>query len=381
MVIIEKKIIYIEKMEEQLFNNLRNNIKEDNQYYLDNKDNITCHNCKKLNIQAKICKRCDFSFCYFCQKNHRCHCKRNYNNTNSWEIDIFTRNCIKKIVFICKKCKIEINYERAKNHFQLCSKEMLNSNRITLYNNFTDVSIAESKEKIKNRKQNDSNKEKKFCFCCNCNMCCCNYCYSCNCNQCQCIACNALCNKCEKDNDNCEICDNIKNCFKCLFKENGGTLLFINLTLKFVLGCVYAGIILGNLPSGNDFINKGSFPELEKDKMKKMSNQDESLAIIELFFCLFGGFLGYFLICYFHSELFGILLIVLPDIIFGDLASTICIANHRKTIINNLTTYPNQQLIQILYESYNKIYSVQWIIFAIKMVLLLFSVINYFCLK
>ena len=238
MVIIEKKIIYIEKMEEQLFNILINNIKEDNQYYLDNKDNITCHNCKKLNIQAKICKRCDFSFCYFYQKNHRCHCKRNYNNTNSWEIDIFTRNCIKKIVFICKKCKIEINYERAKNHFQLCSKEMLNSNRITLYNNFTDVSIAESKEKIKNRKQNDSNKEKKFCFCCNCNMCCCNYCYSCNCNQCQCIACNALCNKCEKDNDNCEICDNIKNCFKCLFKENGGTLLLINLTLKFVLGCL-----------------------------------------------------------------------------------------------------------------------------------------------
>lgn len=136
-------------MEEQLFNILRNNIKEDNQYYLDNKDNITCHNCKKLNLQAKICKRCDFSFCYFCQKNHLC--KRNNNDTNSWEIDIFTRNCIKKIVFICQKCKIEINYERAKNHFQLCSKEILSSNRITLYNNFTDVSIAESKEKIENK--------------------------------------------------------------------------------------------------------------------------------------------------------------------------------------------------------------------------------------
>ena len=173
----------------------------------------------------------------------------------------------------------------------------------------------------------------------------------------------------------------IKNCFKCLFKENGGKLLLINLTLKIILGCVYAGIILGNLPSSNDYVNKGSFPELEKDKMKKMSNQDESLAMIELFICLMGGFLGYFLIGYFRSELFDILLIILPDIIFGDLTSTICFAKHRKTIIKNLTTYPNQQLIQNLYVSYNKIYSVQWSIFTIKMVLLLLSFINCFCLK
>lgn len=124
-------------------------------------------------------------------------------------------------------------------------------------------------------------------------MCCCNYCYSCNCNQCQCIACNALCNKCERDNDHCEICDKIKNCFKCLLKENGRTLLLINLTFKIILGCVYAGIILENLPSSNDFVNKGSFLK-EKDKMKQMSNQDETVAISELMFSLGFGFFGYF---------------------------------------------------------------------------------------
>ena len=135
-----------------------------------------------------------------------------------------------------------------------------------------------------------------------------------------------------------------------------------------------------NLLSSNDFVNKGSFLK-EKDKIKQMSNQDETVAISELMFSLGFGFLGYFLICYFHYELFGILLIILPDIIFGDLTSTICFAKHRKTIIKNLTTYPNQQLIQNLYVSYNKIYSVQWLIFTIKMVLLFISFINYFCLK
>lgn len=238
------------------------------------------------------------------------------------------------------------------------------------------MSIAESREKNKRKEQTNSEKEKNLC--CSCSYC--KNCNFCNCDKCQCRCCNFILNKCQNENDKCELCDKIKNCFKCLFKENGPKLILINLTFKLILGCVYAGIIIGNLPSSNDFVDKGSFWEPEKDKMKKMSNQDESLAIMELCLCILFGCGGY--ICmYFGFPLLGILLLILPDIICGDLAANISIPLHRKTVINNLTNYSNQELINILYDSYNKIYSVQWIIFSIKMVLLFISIINLFCLK
>lgn len=354
-------------MEEKISQIIRDNINKNNINYIDNIDYLTCQNCGKLNIKAKICKRCIKSLCFFCQKNHDCFTSS--NNVENWEIDNNSRELIRKITIICPECQTEIEYSKASSHIQIClqGKGFLNRNRNALYiQDINEVPISSGRENITNI---NSNKESTKFLCCVFKNCNCESCEFCKCTQCECKSCN-----CES------LCDGKKGCFENVSNQNIQLSLLLISTLKLILGIVFAGIIVANLPSMRDYVDKGKW-ETEKDEMKNISNRDIGGAAAYFSLCLLGGLSGYGFFFVGRKEYWGIGLgcLMVPDIIIGDLALTICIPSHRKTIINNLTTYPNQKLMTTLNDAYNKIYSCQWAIFSIKMVLLFILLILLIC--
>jgi len=388
-------------MEEKISQIIRDNINKNNINYIDNIDYLTCQDCGKLNIKAKICKRCIKSLCFFCQKNHDCFISS--NNAENWEIDNNSRELIRKITIICPECQTEIEYSRASSHIQIClqGKGFLNRNRNALHiQDINEVPISNSRENITNI---NSNKESTKFLCCVFKNCMCESCECCKCTQCECKSCCQCsdceclcdgkecfenfsnlcqCSDCERhcQCSDCEsLCDGKKGCFENVSNQNIQLSLLLISTLKLILGIVFAGIIVANLPSMRDYVDKGKW-ETEKDEMKNISNRDIGGAAAYFSVCLTGGLIGYFVFFLNRKKNwgFGLGCLMVPDIIIGDLALTICIPSHRKTIINNLTTYPNQKLMTILNDSYNKIYSSQWAIFSIKMILLFILLILLF---
>ena len=304
-------------MEEKLYSILRENININNIYFLDNKDNLICKNCNNLNIKSKICKSCNKSLCFFCQKNHRCH--------GTLELDNLTRELIKNITIICPNCKKEIIYIDAITHIQVCLGNHLNSNIMPSAFN---VPIADSRDKFQISIKNINNipvEEKTNYLCC-------------------------------------------------------WDALLIITTLKIILGIIYSSIIIENLPPQDQYVD-GNWKKGEKDEMKLTSNGDDKLATAHIVLCLIFLIAGYvFYIMARCTNNYGYFPTVIAsihffDIILGDLAITISISTHRKLMKNNLNSYSRQELIHSLLDAYNEIYKAHWPIFSIKMVLLIVAFI------
>ena len=306
-------------MEEKLYSILRENININNIYFLDNKDNLICKNCNNLNIKSKICKSCNKSLCFFCQKNHRCH--------GTLELDNLTRELIKNITIICPNCKREIIYIDAITHIQVCLGNNSNSNIMPSAFN---VPIADSRDKFQISIKNINNIPVE-----------------------------------EKTNYLC-----------CL-----DALLIIS-TLKIILGIIYSSIIIENLPPEDQYVD-GNSKKGEKDKMKSTSNSDDTLATAHIVLCLIfliAGYVFYIIARCINKYKYHFYLIAIPsihffDIIFGDLAIPINISTHRKLMKNNLNSYSRQELIHSLLDAYNEIYIAQWPILSIKIVLLIIAFI------
>ncbi len=360
-------------MEEKIFQIIRKNININDINYIDNIDYLTCQNCAQLKFKAKICKKCNKSLCFFCQKNHNCFTYP--NNSENWEIDNFSRELIKNIKVICPKCRNEFEYFKAPNHIQICflqGEVYLNLN--TIYSNGNNISRLPTSEHRIIITNNDSKKESSSSLCCIFKNCNCYSCDFCKCSQCECKPCNCNC----QFSDGESLCDKIKDCFENLTNKNiKFSILFFSI-LKLILGYVFSGIVLSNIPSYTDYVDKISDWEGERDEMKNVGNKDFTIAVLYFVFCTFSTFAGFLFICLSKLKVYlylQFILFNLPDFIFGDLILTVSIPSHRKRIINNLETYPNQKLIHILNDAYNKIYSSQWAIFSIKMILLFFIII------
>ena len=158
-------------------------------------------------------------------------------------------------------------------------------------------------------------------------------------------------------------------------------ILSILSTFKNISGIVYSGIIISNLPPYLPLV-EGEVKE--KDEMKSMSNDDDYLATAHIVMCLIFLILGYSLFFYGRCSnrlwfiIFGLISLNFWDIVLGDLAITITIMKHRKRLVAKLESYPRQELVHELNNAYNNIFDAHWIIFSIKMALLLVSFIDLF---
>ena len=382
---------------EQIYKLLQDNCIEYNNNSLGNKKFLLCKNCKKLNIEARKCIKCKFSFCFSCQKNHRCN--HNNNNIKNMSINEEVINEIKKLKFRCmNESRKEMIFDEARAHYreyiqnsikQLKQEGIKNQNKEGIKNqnqegkkNKQEISIskqefAKAGSSIPSSIQEESSKEQRTddrleenvrvsnnvkiyqkrenergginfnFFCCICSFIC-------------------------KDNKFCENDDNEeeKNCLEYLFKDKGENTSLILATIKSFLGILFSVIIIiiSNLQLS---FNDESLSESKKEAINKIIQPVKILSIVDLVLCLIGFLIGCVIFFCFNYKILGVICANLFDIIFGDITINI-LAAKRKKIIDYLENDSSKEIFQIIQD---KLKLAQWTIFSIKMILLILIVI------
>ena len=382
---------------EQIYKLLQDNCIEYNNNSLGNKKFLLCKNCKKLNIEARKCIKCKFSFCFSCQKNHRCN--HNNNNIKNMSINEEVINEIKKLKFRCmNESRKEMIFDEARAHYreyiqnsikQLKQEGIKNQNKEGIKNqnqegkkNKQEISIskqefAKAGSSIPSSIQEESSKEQRTDDRLEENVRVSNNVKiyqkrenergGINCN-CICCICSFIC----KDNKFCENDDNEeeKNCLEYLFKDKGENTSLILATIKSFLGILFSVIIIiiSNLQLS---FNDESLSESKKEAINKIIQPVKILSIVDLVLCLIGFLIGCVIFFCFNYKILGVICANLFDIIFGDITINI-LAAKRKKIIDYLENDSSKEIFQIIQD---KLKLAQWTIFSIKMILLILIVI------
>jgi len=414
---------------EQIYKLLQDNCIEYNNNSLGNKKFLLCKNCKKLNIEARKCIKCKFSFCFSCQKNHRCN--HNNNNIKNMSINEEVINEIKKLKFRCmNESRKEMIFDEARAHYreyiqnsikQLKQEGIKNQNKEGIKNQNKEGIKNQNKEGIKNQNkegiknqnkegiknqnqegkknkqeisiskqefakagssipssiQEESSKEQRTDDRLEENVRVSNNVkiYQKRENERGGINFNFFCCICSficKDNKFCENDDNEeeKNCLEYLFKDKGENTSLILATIKSFLGILFSVIIIiiSNLQLS---FNDESLSESKKEAINKIIQPVKILSIVDLVLCLIGFLIGCVIFFCFNYKILGVICANLFDIIFGDITINI-LAAKRKKIIDYLENDSSKEIFQIIQD---KLKLAQWTIFSIKMILLILIVI------
>ena len=380
----------VNKMNNEVYKLLQDNV----DCILPDQKSLLCNYCQKVNIQAKKCKRSKLSICFSCQIKYDC---------KDLEIDEETRKNIKEINFCCKcEPQKKMKYDVALEHFRKCSGQKIQNNIQFLNheneNNIRNDNITNEKNQqsinsqqprgeaapnasslaIKNAvgegedtnrqfKNQEANQIKTYsrrnspiiCII----LCCCQ---NCECKDNKFCIC-----KCKTDNGE------EKNCLDYLFKEKVECISFILVLIKSLIGLIFSVITILNLKL---IFDDESLSESEKEEINKIIHLDIAISVIDIALCIISLIIG--CILFRGGECKKILATVklitnTLDFIIGDMFFALFTDYQRKKFINYLTNDSNQEIIQVIQDSYNNSEMPKWILFGLKV--LLFIIIEIIC--
>ena len=393
---------------EKIYKSLQKKVIKNMYHYTVNEKIIICKGCNKLNIEAKICNKCELSLCFSCQKSHKC----NNNENMIMIIDEKTREKINNLKFRCN-CQKEITLEDAKSTHRKCLEKCLyllkklkhtngkkkinigpevekkNENNIqTIPTTENIISNNQDKKEESNPKSNrgeneaetiyskkQSNKEEKKASTCITIICpCCYECKLCNdcCNSCDCKN-NKFCNWNCKSEDEEE-----KNCLEYLFKEKGECTFLSLATFKSLVGIIFSVFIIAISPL---ILKEDSLSESEIEEINQIINIHKIISGFNIGLNFIAFILGYIFFFNCDHKKTGAIITNIIDFFLGDIGTHTFIFFLRKKIVNYFTNDDSkQEIIKIIQDIYGKLDVLQIFIFIMKICLFLLLVINFFIL-